>query len=198
MRNRANALLSLLPLRLPLILPLILLLVLPFALAGCTVYPTPRHPNLATTTSAEQTQRIFWRKVEKADWTGVQALLAPNIVWRSEDRILPRAAIIPWLQSLRLRSASVTGVSLQPNGNDITLVYSLQLSAQRAPIPSPTQPQAQPDPPAQAACLQNLRAVAVWQQPQPSPAPKTRSGPYLLTVEDLALDPTQPGSHPCR
>jgi hypothetical protein len=174
----------------------ILSIVLLGALTACTVYPTPRTPALSTTTSAEHCQRIFWREVERAEWTRAQALLAPNVVWRSGNRVLSRDEVVPWLQQLQIKSASVTGVSIKANVNDMTLVYSLQISAARMLI----QPQQGGTPKAQAAnkrCLQNLHVVAVWQRATPALGARTSPGPYLLTVEDLAPDLAAPGSAPC-
>jgi hypothetical protein len=175
------------------------LAILPVALLGgltaCTVYPSPRTPALSNTTSAEQSQRIFWRDVERADWSRAQALLAPNVVWRSGDRVLSRDEVVPWLQQFAIKSVSVTGVSIKSNVNDITLVYSLQISAARMLIPAQGgAPNAQA---ANKRCLQNLHVVAVWQQTMPAAGARSSPGPYLLTVEDLAPDLTRPGSAPC-
>ncbi len=154
---------------------------LPIALAGCTVYPEHKTPTLATTTSAEQTQRIFWKDVEAGKWTEVKALLSPNVVWRAGDRVLERDAIVPWLQGLGVRTALVADTTVKSNVNDMTLVYMLQVKARGRVI---TQSRTQPGQAAAAStdvagCLQNLQAVAVWQQ--------GRSGSYLLTVEDLTV-----------
>jgi len=157
------------------------------SLTGCTVYPPKNPPTLQTTTSAEQTQRIFWKEVESGDWHGVEALLAPNAVWRNGSSVLDRASIVPWLRSLHITQVMVNGVAIKSNVNDMTLVYSLQIAAAQPAVPSTAGgPKGNP---AQAAGtqLQNLQAVAVWQQPQPTANPPKgkQSGSYLLTVQDL-------------
>ena len=169
-------------------------------LAGCTVYPAPRTPTAATTTSAEQMQRILWKNVEAKKWSEVNALLAPNVVWRTGDHVLYRNDIVPWLQGIGIKGATVTDVTLWPNVNDITLVYGLQLQAEQvAVLQLHSQPgQAGPTltPMHVAGCVQNIHAVAVWQQPQAASAPAkpTAKTAYLLTVEDLTVD-TAPKSN---
>jgi hypothetical protein len=149
------------------------------ALAGCTVYPDQKQPTLKQTTSAEQVGRIFWRDVEQGKWTEANALLAPNAVWRVNGRVVPRAQIVPWLQSLGIHGAQVSDVALTPAVNDMNLVYTVQIQAQKDVAAE-----------AGAGCAgrpQTLNALAVWQQPQPTGTPskdKQYRG-YLLTVHDL-------------
>ena len=177
-------------------------------LSGCTVYPDKNPPTLATTTSAEQVQRIFWQDVEQAKWAQANALLAPNAVWRVGDRVIDRGQIVPWLQSLGVKAVQVSNVTLQPAVNDINLIYTVQLQAaqpivsppvgsacgspSQAPAPtttSGTSPTASGISPQAlgTATPQTLSALAVWQQPQPTGKPtkdKDYHG-YLLTVHDL-------------
>ncbi|MGI8772855.1 MAG: hypothetical protein ACR2JE_15645 [Acidobacteriaceae bacterium] len=153
------------------------------SLTGCTLYPQKNHPTLRTTTSAEQTQRIFWKDVESGKWVEAEALLAPNAVWRNGSTVIARGAVVPWLRSLGIKQALVSGVTIKSNVNDMTLVYSLQIAAARPVLPlaagtvapGATQPQ-------------NLQVVAVWQQPQltAEEAKEKEYHGYLLTVEDLA------------
>jgi hypothetical protein len=146
---------------------------------GCTLYSERKAPALAMTTSAEQVDRIFWQDVEQAKWTEVNALLAPNAVWRVNGQVVPRAQIVPWLQSLGVHGVQVTNVALTPAVNDMNLVYTVQLQADKAVAAQVT-----------ASCAgkpQTLSALAVWQQPQPAGKPekdKQYRG-YLLTVHDL-------------
>lgn len=153
------------------------------ALTGCTLYPQKNHPTLQTTTSAEQTQRIFWKDVEAGRWIEAEALLAPNAVWRNGSVVISRAAVVPWLKSLGIKQAVVSDVAIKSNVNDMTLVYSLQIAAARPVLPPPAGA-AQPG----GAQPQNLHVVAVWQQPQPTAeeAKEKEYHGYLLTVEDLA------------
>ena len=151
-------------------------------LSGCTVYSTEAHPTLQMTTSAEQVQRIFWQSVAKADWIRANQLLAPNAVWRVSDHVIPREQIVPWLQSRGIRAVTVTDVALTPAVNDMNLVYTVQLQAERGVSAAD----------AGASCgsqPQTLSALAVWQQPQPTGNPPAKNDKayhgYLLTVQDL-------------
>jgi len=157
------------------------------ALAGCTVYSEQKRPTLMQTTSAEQVDRIFWQDVEQAKWTEANALLAPNAVWRVNGQVIPRARIVPWLQSLGIHGVQVSDVALTPAVNDMNLVYVVQVQAEKSVTAD-----------AGTACAgrpQTLSALAVWQQPQPrSSAAKdekagNKAAAYLLTVHDLTTAP---------
>jgi hypothetical protein len=160
---------------------LLLLLSAPSAvmLTGCALYPDKQPPTLETTTSAEQVQRIFWQDVAGAKWVQANALLAPKVVWRIGNRVIPREQIIPWFQAAGIAAAQVNQVELQPAVNDVNLVYTLQVQAAHG-LAGGTDCAGQP---------QTWSTLAVWQQPQPSatPAPKhdTQYRGYLLTVLDL-------------
>ncbi len=155
---------------------------------GCTVYSEQKTPALAMTTSAEQIDRIFWQDVAQAKWTGANALLAPNAIWRVNGVVVPRVQIVPWLQSLGVHGVEVTNVAPTPAVNDMNLVYTVQIQADKAVAAQVT-----------ASCAgkpQTLSALAVWQQPQPTGKPekdKQYRG-YLLTVHDL----TATGDAGCR
>ena len=158
------------------------LLVLP--LTGCTVYPDQKHPSLTQTTSAEQVNRIFWQDVQQAKWVQANALLASNAVWRVNGQVVPRAQIVPWLQSLGIHGVQVSDIVLTPAVNDMNLAYTVGMQADKAVAPQ-----------VGAGCAgrpQKLSALAVWQQPQPTEnaakdkqAKNKAYGGYLLTVHDL-------------
>jgi hypothetical protein len=153
-------------------------------LSGCTLYSEKKHPTLQTTTSAEQTQRIFWKDVESGNWKEAEALLAPNAVWRNGSSVIDRRSVIPWLRSLGIKQVMLSGVTIKSNVNDLTLVYSLQIAAARPVLPSPSDA-AQPGP----TQPQNLHVVAVWQEPHAAAEGAAKDKQYhgfLLTVEDLA------------
>jgi hypothetical protein len=160
---------------------------------GCTVYPDKKTPTLAMTTSAEQVDRIFWQNVEQAKWTEVNALLAPNAIWRVNGEVVARAQIVPWLQSLGVHGVQITNLTLTPAVNDMNLIYTVQLQADKVVAGQVS-----------ASCAgkpQTVSALAVWQQPQPTGKPekdkqaRDRSyGGYLLTVHDL----TATGDAGCR
>lgn len=142
---------------------------------GCTVYGEGK-PTLATTTSAEQTQRLFWQNVKEQKWQTVQTLLLANVTWRNGTQVLTRDAIVPYLQQLQVKDFIITDVTVKADANDMTVLYTIQLT---------TGTSAQPV---------NMHAIAVWQQVPipPDNAPKQqkkqvdKSAPYLLSVEDLA------------
>jgi hypothetical protein len=144
-------------------------------LSGCTV-GAPGTPTLTTTTSAEQTQRIFWQDVKEKKWLQIQGLLVANVTWRNGKETLTRDQIAPYLQQLQLKDFLITNLVVKANEGDVTVLYDLQLTTAGS-----TQPV-------------NFHAVAVWQQvpPLPDSASKQekkqadKSPPYLLTVEDLA------------
>lgn len=169
---------------------------------GCTVFPEQQHAGPAQTTSAEQMDRLFWQYVEQAKWNQANALLSPNTVWRVNGQVVERAQIVPWLTSLGIHGAQVSGVALTPAVNDMNLVYTVQIQAEKAVRGR-----------VGAGCAgrpQTLSALAVWQQPQPvedveeHPRSKEnqerekkedkRPGGYLLTVHDL----TMAGDDGCR
>jgi hypothetical protein len=156
-------------------------------LTGCTLYPEQKQPSLMQTTSAEQVDRIFWQEVEQGKWIQANALLAPNAVWRVDGQVVAPAQIIPWLQSLGIHGAQVSNIALTPAVNDMNLVYTVQLQAEKAVAAQ-----------VGAGCAghpQTLSALAVWQQPQPTgKTEKTKEyRGYLLTVHDLTT-----GNGDCR
>ena len=162
------------------------------ALGGCTVFPDQKQPTLMQTTSAEQVDRIFWQDVEQAKWTQANALLAPNAVWRVDGQVVGRAQIVPWLQSLGIHGVQVSEVAVTPAVNDMNLVYTVQMQAEKAVAATPG-----------AGCAgrpQTLSALAVWQQPQPTgktDKSKEYRG-YLLTVHDLSTTGNSGGNGGCR
>ena len=99
---------------------------------GCTLYSEQKTPALAMTTSAEQVDRIFWQDVAQAKWTEANALLAPNAIWRVNGEMVPRAQIVPWLRSLGVHGVQVTNVAPTPAVNDMNLVYTVQIQADKA------------------------------------------------------------------
>jgi hypothetical protein len=158
------------------------------ALTGCTVYPDQKQPALMQTTSAEQVNRIFWQDVEQGKWTQANTLLAPNAVWRVNGRVVARAQIVPWLQSLGIHGVQLSDLAVTPAVNDMNLAYTVQVQAEKAVTAE-----------VGSGCAgrpQTLSALAVWQQPQPTgKTDKTKQyRGYLLTVHDL----TTMGNDGCR
>ena len=96
---------------------------------GCTLYPEKKPPTLASTTSAEQHDRIFWEMVQKQQWDKVSPLLSKTLVWNVNGRTLNNDQVVPYLRSLSLKEVVVRDAAIQPNGPDMTVTYTLQISA---------------------------------------------------------------------
>jgi hypothetical protein len=135
------------------------LVAIPLAIAlacstvGCTLYGEKNPPTLASTTSAEQYERILWQTVQKQQWNKISPLFSTTLVWNVDGKSLNSGQVTPWLQSLNLKDAVITNTSVQPNGPDMTVAYTLQLSIANGTV-------------------QNLTALSVWQQ--------TKGGSYIL------------------
>ena len=114
-------------------------------LSGCTLYGAKSPPTLKSTTSAEQYERITWADIRAGKWDQITPLLAPNIVYAVQGKILIRDQIIPYLKSRNIRDFVISNMEVKPNGPDMTLSYNLQLS-------SP------------GGNMRSLLAVSVWQQ----------------------------------
>jgi hypothetical protein len=134
-------------------------------LTGCTIYGEKKTPTLKSTTSAEQYERIFWSTVKAKKWEQVPGMLAANVLYSAGGKILTKDQVIPYLQSANITDFAITGMVVKPNGPDMTLNYTIQLSAG-------------------GATVQTYTAISVWQQvgagwiltvhteqPQSSPAP---------------------------
>jgi hypothetical protein len=115
------------------------------ALSGCTVYGAKNHPNLQNTTSAEQFERILWDRVRAGKWDTLRPLFATNLVYVAGGRNLDRDQVVPYLQAEKIKDVSITNIVVKPNGPDMTLSYSLQLSSMDGK-------------------MHTLTAASVWQQ----------------------------------
>jgi hypothetical protein len=116
-----------------------------FTLTGCTIYGEKKPPTLKSTTSAEQYERIFWSTVKAKKWEQVPGMLAANVMYSVGGKILSKDQVIPYLQSANITDFTITSMVVKPNGPDMTLNYTLQLSSAGAP-------------------LQTYTAISVWQQ----------------------------------
>jgi hypothetical protein len=142
------------------------LVAIPLAIAlacstvGCTLYGEKKPPTLANTTSAEQYERIMWQMVAKQQWNKISPLLSTTLVWNVDGKSLNSGQVVPWLQSLNLKDAVITNASVQPNGPDMTVAYTLQLSGTMKESPSGT--------------VIGYSALSVWQQT------KAKGGGWIL------------------
>jgi len=127
--------------------------VLVCSIVGCTIYGEKKPPTLASTTSAEQYERILWQMVQKQQWNKIPPLLSTTLVWNVNGKSLTSGQVLPYLQSLNLKDVVVNNASVQPNGPDMTVTYMLQLSGGNGSV-------------------QNLIVLSVWQQ--------MKNGSYIL------------------
>lgn len=147
---------------------LLRLIAVPLALAlacstvGCTIYGEKKPPTLSSTTSAEQYERILWQMAQKQQWNKITPLLSTTLVWNVEGKSLRSSEVVPWLQSLSLKDAVVNNASVQPNGPDMTVAYTLQLSQANGTV-------------------QNLTVLSVWQQ--------IKNGSYILIAHSQQAQP---------
>ena len=124
-------------------------------LTGCTIYGEKKPPTVKSTTSAEQYERIFWSTVKAKNWQQLPGLLAANVMYNVGGKVLSKDQVIPYLQGLNLADFTITGMVVKPNGPDMTLNYTLQLSSA-------------------GGSLQTYTAISVWQQ--------VAQGNWILTV----------------
>jgi hypothetical protein len=123
-----------------------ILLAVCLSLTGCTIYGEKKPPTLKSTTSAEQYERIFWSTVKAKKWEQIPGMLAANVMYSAGGKILNKDQVIPYLQGANITDFTITGMVVKPNGPDMTLNYTLQLSA--------------------GGPVQTYTAISVWQQVQ--------------------------------
>jgi hypothetical protein len=123
------------------------LLAAAICLSGCTIYGEKKPATLKSTTSAEQYERILWSAVKAKNWQQVPGMLAANVMYSTGNKVLSKDQVVPYLQGLNLADFTITGMVVKPNGQDMTLNYTLQLSSAGAPVRAFT-------------------AISVWQQVQ--------------------------------
>jgi hypothetical protein len=123
----------------------ILVTLLLAALTGCTIYGDKKPPTLKSTSSAEQYERILWKTVQEKRWVQVPGLLSNNLMYSASGKVLGKDQTISYLQSENITGVSITNMVVKPNGPDMTLNYTLQLSVA-------------------GGQAQTLTAVSVWQQ----------------------------------
>ncbi len=116
-----------------------------FGLTGCTVFGVKNPPTLGSTTSAEQYERITWANARSQKWNQIEPVLAPNVVYAAQGKLLSRDQVVPYLKSENIRDFVISGLIVKPNGPDMTVTYGLQLSSSDGKTRS-------------------LVAVSVWQQ----------------------------------
>ena len=134
-------------------------------LSGCTIYGEKKPPTLKSTTSAEQYERIFWSAVKAKNWQQLPGMLAANVMYSVGGKVLSKDQVVPYLQGLNLADFTITGMVVKPNGPDMTLNYTLQLSSAGGPV-------------------QTYTAISVWQQ--------VAQGNWILIVHTEQPQPCSP------
>jgi Domain of unknown function (DUF4440) len=115
------------------------------ALSGCTIYGVKNPPNLKSTTSAEQYERSYWSAVKAKNWQQITGMLAANVMYSAGGKVLRKDQVLPYLQADNIADFTISSLVVKPNGQDMTLGYTLQLSPAGGPV-------------------QTLTALSVWQQ----------------------------------
>jgi hypothetical protein len=116
-------------------------------LSGCTIYGEKKPPTLKSTTSAEQYERLFWAAVKAKKWVQVPGMLAANVMYSGGGKVLSKDETVAYLQGLNITDFNITGMVVKPNGPDMTLNYTLQLSTAGGPV-------------------RTFTCISVWQQVQ--------------------------------
>lgn len=117
------------------------------ALAGCTIYPEKRPPTLATTTSAEQYERLYWKAVQQGKWQQVVALQGPSVLYTTRDG--EHVTGERWLELLRQRHTAeylIGAVQLHPQGQDTVVSYIASVTIEKSAAPT------------------DIAVISVWQQ----------------------------------
>ncbi len=114
-------------------------------LSGCTIYGEKKPPTLKSTTSAEQFERLFWSAVKAKNWQQITGMLAANVMYNVGGKVLSKGQVLPYLQGLNIGDFTITNMVVKPNGADMTVNYTLQISPASGP-------------------LQTFTAISVWQQ----------------------------------
>ena len=60
-------------------------------------------------------------------------MLAANVMYSVGGKVLSKDQVVPYLQGLNLADFTITGMVVKPNGPDMTLSYTLQLSSAGGP-----------------------------------------------------------------
>jgi hypothetical protein len=114
-------------------------------LSGCTFYGEKKNPSLKSTTSAEQYERLFWSAVKAKNWKQLPGMLAANVMYHVGGKVLSKDQVVPYLQGLNVADFTISNMVVKPNGVDMSLSYTLQLSSASGPH-------------------QTFTAISVWQQ----------------------------------
>ena len=99
------------------------------SLSGCTIYGVKNPPTLKSSTSAEQYERILWTSVKEKKWLAVPGMLGANVMYSAGGKVLTKDQVQPYLQGLNLSDFNISQMVVKPNGPDMSLSYTLQISS---------------------------------------------------------------------
>ena len=99
------------------------------SLSGCTIYGVKNPPTLKSSTSAEQYERILWTSVKEKKWLAVPGMLGANVMYSAGGKVLSKDQVQPYLQGLNLSDFNISQMVVKPNGPDMSLSYTLQISS---------------------------------------------------------------------
>jgi hypothetical protein len=117
------------------------------SLTGCTIYGEKKPPTVASTTSAEQLERIYWDSVKKGNWQQVVALQGPSVLFT--NRAGDHLSGPQWTDFLKQNPPSeymIGAVEVRPQGADMVLSYFASVTSKNSTSPV------------------ELAVVSVWQQ----------------------------------
>lgn len=106
------------------------------SLMGCTVYPEKKPPTVASTTSAEQLERIYWDAVKKGNWQQVVALQGPSVLFT--NRAGNHLSGPEWVDFLKQDPPSeymIGAVEIRPQGADMVLSYFASVTDKKSTSP---------------------------------------------------------------
>jgi ATP/ADP translocase len=83
--------------------------------------------------------------VKAKNWQQLPGMLAANVMYSAGGKVLSKDQVVPYLQGLNLTDFNITAMVVKPNGPDMNLNYTLQLSSAGGPP-------------------QTVSAISVWQQ----------------------------------
>jgi Domain of unknown function (DUF4440) len=116
--------------------------VIALSLVGCG--GAPKHPNWKNATGAEQYERLMWQAFRDKDWKEAEYRITSTFVGViANGQVLDRTGWIDHWKAMQVKEFSIGEVTVQPNGPDMTVTYSLHLAG---------------------VATTDLQVVSVWQQ----------------------------------
>jgi Domain of unknown function (DUF4440) len=106
------------------------------AITGCTVYPDKKSPTIASTTSAEQLERIYWDAVKAGDWQKAQAMQGPSILFTNRNgEHLSGQQWLDWLKQNPPVEYMIGAVQVTPQGPDVLVSYFASVTSKGSTAP---------------------------------------------------------------